>query len=81
MEPPLNAVTVLAFARYRGLLGFERRSFPLPEAATLGALLEDPAFAALPREALLAVNQAFAHRGTPLAAGDEIALMPPVSGG
>lgn len=81
MEPPLSVVTVLAFARYRGLLGFDRRTYPMPDPPTLGALLADPAFAALPREALLAVNQTFANRETPLAAGDEIALMPPVSGG
>lgn len=77
----MSVVTVLAFARYRGLLGFERRSYPLPDPPTLEALLADPSFAALPREALLAVNQAFANRGTRLAPGDEIALMPPVSGG
>lgn len=77
----MSVVTVLAFARYRSLLGFERRTFPLPEAATLGDLLADPAFVGLPREALLAVNQTFANRETRLVPGDEVALMPPVSGG
>ena len=37
--------------------------------------------APLPAEALLAVNQSFADRATPLRDGDEVALMPPVSGG
>lgn len=72
-------ITVRAFARYRTLLGFERLELPCP--ATLGDLLADPRFAALPKEALLAVNQAFAGRDRALADGDEVALMPPVSGG
>jgi molybdopterin converting factor small subunit len=40
-----------------------------------------PPLAGLPTEALVAVNQAFAGPDTPLADGDEVALMPPVSGG
>jgi molybdopterin converting factor small subunit len=72
-------ITVRAFARYKSILGFERIEVPCP--ATLGALLAEPRFAALPKEALLAVNQAFAERGTALEEGDEVALMPPVSGG
>ncbi len=72
-------LTVLAFARYRALLGFER--LELPAAATLGDLLADARFQALPKDALLAVNQSFAPRSTPLRDGDEVALLPPVSGG
>lgn len=74
-------IRIRTFARYRGLLGFDVLELPLPEPATLGALLEDPRLAALPREALLAVDQAFADRETPLRDGCEVALMPPVSGG
>ncbi|MCM2249395.1 MAG: MoaD/ThiS family protein [Geothrix sp.] len=72
-------ITVKCFARYRALLGFSE--LDLPAAATLGGLLADPRFADLPKDALLAVNQSFADRATPLADGDEVALMPPVSGG
>lgn len=72
-------LTVLAFARYRALLGFER--LELPVAPTLGDLLAAAPFADLPKDALLAVNQSFADRSTPLKAGDEVALLPPVSGG
>lgn len=72
-------ITVRAFARYKGLLGFERLERPCP--ATLGDLLADPSLAALPKDALLAVNQAFAGREQALSDGDEVALMPPVSGG
>ncbi len=72
-------ITVKCFARYRALLGFS--DLQLPAAPTLGELLADPRFQALPKEALLAVNQAFADRTAPLQDGDEVALMPPVSGG
>lgn len=72
-------ITVKSFARYRPLLGFAE--LELPVVATLGELLKDPRLALLPRDALLAVNQRFADQATPLADGDEVALMPPVSGG
>lgn len=72
-------ITVLAFARYRDLLGFERVG--LPTAPTLDALLADPRFAKLPKDALLAVNQEFTGPETALKDGDEVALLPPVSGG
>lgn len=72
-------ITVKCFARYRALLGFD--ALTLPQVSTLGDLLADPRFAALPKDALLAVNQCFVDRGAPLADGDEVALMPPVSGG
>ncbi|MFZ1376279.1 MAG: MoaD/ThiS family protein [Geothrix sp.] len=72
-------IMVKAFARYRALLGFSE--LELPAAPTLGDLLLDARLAPLPPEALLAVNQSFADRATALADGDEVALMPPVSGG
>lgn len=75
------SVRILAFARYREVLGFESLELPLPEPPTLGNLLAHPRLAKLPQEALLAVNQVFAPRETVLAEGDEVALMPPVSGG
>jgi molybdopterin converting factor small subunit len=74
-------VIVHAFARYRELLGFQRLELPVPIPPTLSTLLAATRFKALPTEALLAVNQAFADRSTELHDGDEVALMPPVSGG
>ncbi len=74
-------VTVHAFARYRELLGFQRVELALPEPPTLGSLLSAPEFQALPANALLAINQTFADRSSALREGDEVALMPPVSGG
>ena len=75
----MSSIHLKCFARYRALLGFSELELPL--APTLGELLVDPRLAALPQDALLAVNQSFADRSTTLADGDEVALMPPVSGG
>lgn len=72
-------LTVRTFARYKTLLGFERLDLPCP--GTMNELLADPRLAALPKDALLAVNQGFVDRGAALKDGDEVALMPPVSGG
>lgn len=74
-------VSVRTLARYRELLGFKQAAFSLAEPACVADLLERPELVKLPAEALLAVNQAFANRGTALADHDEVALMPPVSGG
>ena len=76
-----DMVTVMCFARYRVLLGFDSEQLALGSAKTLGDLLDMPRFAALPKDALLAVNRVFADRQQPLQDGDEVALMPPVSGG
>ena len=75
------SIKLRAFARYRELLGFEVAEWVLPQPPTLAALLADPRLCALPREALLAVNQTFATPEKQLSDGDEVALMPPVSGG
>ncbi|MBI1751942.1 MAG: MoaD/ThiS family protein [Acidobacteria bacterium] len=72
-------ITVKCFARYRALLGFEEAR--VASVPTLADLLADSRFAALPKDALLAVNMSFADRSAPLRDGDEVALMPPVSGG
>ena len=72
-------IKVKCFARYRELLGFSDLDLPL--SPTLGELLADARFASLPKDALLAVNQTFVDRSAPLQDGDEVALMPPVSGG
>ena len=74
-------VQVRTFARYRELLGFECLELPLPEPPTLEALLADPRLVALPQDALMAVNRAFVGRDARISSGDEVALMPPVSGG
>ncbi|MBI4913039.1 MAG: MoaD/ThiS family protein [Acidobacteria bacterium] len=74
-------IRVLAFARYRELLGHSDLQLPLPDPPTLEALLSEPRLRPLPGEALLAVNQRYARRNQVLQDGDEVALLPPVSGG
>jgi molybdopterin synthase catalytic subunit len=74
-------IKVLAFARYSELLGFAAAELPLPDPPILGELLKRPDFAMLPKDALLAVNRKFVGSAQAIAPGDEIAIMPPVSGG
>ena len=74
-------ITVLAFARYRELLGFEHLELPLPDPPTVEEMLRDARFATLPPEALVAVNQRMVRLPASLSDGDVVALMPPVSGG
>ncbi len=78
-------VTVLLFAVYRELAGTGDLEVSLPERADVRALLaklrERAGLAGLPAEVAVAVNRRYADLGTPLADGDEVALIPPVSGG
>jgi sulfur-carrier protein len=81
---------ILYFAWLRERTGQAEETIPVPDGvATVGALLawlraRDPAGAsAFANPALIraAVNQAFAQPDTPVAAGDEVAFFPPVTGG
>ena len=82
-------VTIRYFARLREMVGKEREVFDMGGSdGTLGSLLqrlgdgEGPLGEFLSdRPVLLAVNGAYADRGTALQEGDEVALFPPVSGG
>jgi molybdopterin synthase catalytic subunit len=79
------AVPVRLFARYAELLGAERVTVEVPAPATVAALLEClraayPA-AALPARPLVAVNLRQVPLDALLASGDEVALLPPLSGG
>ncbi len=79
------AVPVRLFARYAELLGAERVTIEVPAPATVAVLLERlraayPA-AALPARPLVAVNLRQVSLDAVLAPGDEVALLPPLSGG
>ncbi len=79
-------VRVRAFAALREALGFTEQTVTLPEGATAADVLERlsaeyPAAGLAERRFALAVNRAYADRQTALADGDEVALIPPVSGG
>lgn len=78
--------TVRYFGPCRLQTGRETDEVELPEPATVAGLLEaccrlHPALQAARRSLLVAVDQEFSGPDTPLAGGEEIALMPPLSGG
>lgn len=76
---------VLLFGRYAELFGTESLPVSLPAGATvadaLQAVREQPAGNLLPRHLLCAVNLRQASLDQALAAGDELALLPPLAGG
>ena len=81
-------VVVRLFAAARDAAGWERRVLELPEGATLAdipsrlvELTQGGASTALLESSAFAVNQQYARRDTALRDGDEIAVLPPVSGG
>lgn len=79
-------VTLRYFAALREITGRTREDVTLPEAATLAAArawlaAHYPAAAAVLPRCVAARNHAFAPDDTPLAAGDEIAFLPPMAGG
>jgi molybdopterin synthase catalytic subunit/molybdopterin converting factor small subunit len=79
-------VRVLFFGVLKDLLPGESESLELPQGATVQTLLgvyrhRLPQNDALWASLAVAVNQQYASSGEPLAENDEVALLPPVSGG
>ena len=79
-------VTVLLFAAAREAAGRGRLEVPHREGLTAGDVWnglesETPALAPLAGSVSVAVNHRFVPKDTVLAAGDELAFLPPVSGG
>jgi molybdopterin synthase catalytic subunit len=74
-------VTVRLFAALRERAGTGRRELDLPDGSTAGDVFAALGIGAEPPGLAYAVNQEYAERTAPLADGDEIALIPPVSGG
>lgn len=79
-------VTVLFFSVLREIAGTDRMEREIVTGASLGELVADleahfPGLGAWDGRLLLAVNGEYADRSTLIAAGDEVALMPPVQGG
>jgi molybdopterin converting factor small subunit len=78
-------ITTLLFASYADSLGMESVQLTLPE----GALVDDalaqlralPGGDRLPPAPLVAINLAYARTDSPLRAGAELAVIPPVAGG
>ena len=79
-------VTVKFFATYRELAGSKERSLRVPDGATVRDVLisiyeKHPRLKAHEDAMILAVNHEFADPAAVLREGDEVALMPPMSGG
>ncbi len=79
-------IRLLLFAHYRDLAGASELDVRLPAGATAADLIRQvrsdiPRFRDLPAEPAIAVNRAYSSLSAKLAEGDEVALLPPVSGG
>ena len=79
-------VRVQVFARLRELAGRSEWTCEVPAGATIAdvwqrAAADHPSLAPFERAVSCARNAEFARRSTPVAEGDEIAFLPPVSGG
>lgn len=83
-----NTITIhmLYFAMFREHIGASSEQFSVPAGTTAGdvfTLISEryPALAAMRNSTLVMVNEAYAEADQLLADGDEVALIPPVSGG
>ena len=78
-------VSVRLFAGLRERAGTDRLEVELPDDArvadVLAAMAGTPVGELRPRECVVAVNREYATADEPVRAGDEVALVPPVSGG
>ena len=79
-------VVVRLFASYRERAGRSEVELELPEGSTVGYLASEiagryPKIASKPENLVVAVNQEYRDHLYGLDDGDEVALIPPVSGG
>ena len=79
-------IRVRLFASFREAVGQSALDWEVPEGATVGGVLVAlreayPALRRGPERAMYAVNQEYVGPEYGLHAGDELALIPPVSGG
>ena len=78
-------IHVRLFAGLRERAGTDRLQIELPEDArvadVLAAMASTPVGELRPRECVVALNREYANADEPVKAGDEVALVPPVSGG
>ncbi len=79
-------VRVLFFGQLKDITGNAEEEVQVSEGTTLGDLFEEcarryPKLGAMRASIVFARNQEFARAGQSLADGDEVAFLPPVSGG
>ena len=79
-------VTVRLFARLRDIAGTAELARDVAPGSTIGSVwrqlaIEFPALAPYEQSISSAVNAEYARMNTPIRDGDEVAFLPPVSGG
>ena len=79
-------IKVLFFGMIRDVVGLREDSIDLPAGTSLGQVFEQyaarfPRLKEMSSSTVLALNQQFSAPAAPLADGDEVAFLPPVSGG
>jgi len=79
-------IRALFFASYREIAGTDELEIEMPPGASVFELVarlrhQGSGWVSLPREPVVAVNLTYAPLATMLADGDEVAFIPPVSGG
>jgi molybdopterin converting factor subunit 1 len=79
-------IRVLFFGQLKDICGRSSDHLELPAGATAGSVFthyatQFPKLSGLASSIVLARNQEFTTTGTPLSDGDEVAFLPPVSGG
>jgi sulfur-carrier protein len=79
-------ITLKLFAIYQETLGVSEQTLTLPVGATAGdvrdrLIAEHPQLASWRDLTRFGINLQFAEANTPLKSGDELVLIPPVSGG
>jgi molybdopterin synthase catalytic subunit len=79
-------VTVLLFGQAREIIGAQSIEIAINKPASVESAFAEiksryPKLAEMERSLLFAVNEEYANRSHPLSEGDQIAILPPVSGG
>ena len=82
-EPATNTIRIRLFASLREQAGWAERDWPAASAANLTPrqLWQALALPGQLSDLRIAINQQFAAADTPLLPGDELAFLPPISGG
>jgi len=84
-EPSVDGIRILLFAGLREQAGWGDRHWPAPAATattlTPRQLWQDLQLPGPLDSVRIAINQQFAEPDTPLQPGDELAFLPPISGG
>src|SRR5581483_7809744 len=85
-HPPTMRVRVLFFGMLKDFVGRPAEDCDFPPGSSLGAVFDEyarryPRLQGLAKSIVIARNQEFAAPSTSLEEGDEVAFLPPVSGG